>query len=119
MLLTRHDGEIEFDHRASPGMPGSRIFTEGSVVRLPTIGCPHCRTPQIINPNRVRERAYCRKCDAYICDQCAIWASQPDYVHITFDEIVEKCSAGTHVYIGPIHRARLVPIEQFGALKPP
>jgi len=36
----------------------------------PTLGCAHCGTIVILNPARQRERAYCPKCDRYMCDNC-------------------------------------------------
>jgi hypothetical protein len=116
-LLTERDGEIEYDHRASPGYDALR--PEGSVVRFATSGCPHCHTVQVLNPNRTRERPYCRTCNAYICDGCDVHRRHPDYEHFTFLEMVEKCSAGTHVRIDTVDGPRLIPKWRFEALTPP
>lgn len=40
-------------------------------VEAATITCSHCHRQIIRNPARERERAYCAKCDHYICDWCA------------------------------------------------
>jgi hypothetical protein len=37
-----------------------------------TSTCTHCQKIIILNPLRARERHYCRKCDHYICDNCAL-----------------------------------------------
>lgn len=74
------EGQLIIDHRNSPGVPaemaaaagldpsasGSRLFES------PTITCAHCNTPVVLNPNRSRARHWCRSCDKYICDNCAI-----------------------------------------------
>lgn len=33
-----------------------------------TLTCCHCQAQVIINPLRTRERNFCRKCYAYVCD---------------------------------------------------
>lgn len=64
-----HEGYLMIDDRASGG-----TLRERSVLI-----CKHCQTDLdfktsfvIRNPFRTRERAYCQKCDHYICDGCAI-----------------------------------------------
>lgn len=44
------------------------------VAEYATLTCSHCHRQQIVQPLRTRERPYCRKCDHYICDQCAVVA---------------------------------------------
>ena len=34
--------------------------------------CRHCGTDIIMNPGRTRDREWCSKCDAYICDGCGL-----------------------------------------------
>lgn len=34
-----------------------------------TVTCKHCQTVVVLNPQRERERGYCRKCDGYVCDK--------------------------------------------------
>lgn len=76
----RREGYLMVDHRASPGTP---MYSGGIKHEMPTQKCPHCGTHVIINPNRVREREYCRQCDFYICDNCGLERKLPDYVHKT------------------------------------
>lgn len=61
------EGYLLIDNRVAPPAPGIPKFMEGA-----TMTCPHCSTQMIRNPERVRERAYCRACDRDICDNCAL-----------------------------------------------
>ena len=74
-----HEGYLLIDHRESPGVPDALLRTIGAelpqgagvgMFEAPTITCSHCQTVLILNPLRTRERAYCQKCDHYICDGC-------------------------------------------------
>lgn len=42
----------------------------GKLVEAATMTCSHCQRQLIRNPERTRPRAWCGKCDRYICDQC-------------------------------------------------
>lgn len=44
------------------------------VMEAPVLTCSHCHRQMIVQPLRTRERPYCRKCDHYICDDCALVA---------------------------------------------
>jgi hypothetical protein len=99
-----HEGWLMVDHRASPGLPadfyqqqGVDLPTvgEGKVLEMATLTCSHCRSVQIINPFRTRERPYCRKCDHYICDACSLIARQPEYVHTPFEKRVDDLQKST------------------------
>lgn len=75
--LRRHEGELLIDHRDSPGVKPEDVggyradvpFTQGKF-ECATITCSHCQRVVLLNPDRSRERGYCRKCDHYICDGC-------------------------------------------------
>jgi hypothetical protein len=67
------EGYYAVDHRAvdvptCEGMPPG--VRNGQMFETPTITCSHCQAVVIVNPLRTRERAYCGKCDHYICDGC-------------------------------------------------
>jgi hypothetical protein len=119
-LQTSYDGELEVDHRASPGLTENqalrlnydpKLCGEGKIMRTATLGCPHCGSVVVINPLRTRERAHCMRCCRYICDWCKAAMDDPDYTHLTMAEIREKVSAGTHMVIGSsMHKLKLVPI---------
>ena len=42
----------------------------GKLFEADTLTCSHCQRQLIRNPERTRARAYCPKCDKYICDAC-------------------------------------------------
>lgn len=74
------EGEILIDHRASPGLspedaswmgvqPG--LVAKGQLFEAPIITCSHCQAMVVPNTARTRDRAWCSKCDKYICDDCA------------------------------------------------
>ncbi len=72
-----HEGYLIVDHRDSPGVSESLAVAGGmppgagrGVFEAATYTCNHCNRVVVINPLRTRERAYCSKCDAYICDEC-------------------------------------------------
>lgn len=95
--LRRHEGYLLIDHRNSPGVSDELAATVGIPMRpgggrglfeAPTVTCSHCQVIVIVNPLRNRERAYCSKCDHYICDKCGVVYAQTRQC-ITFKEIVE------------------------------
>ena len=64
-MKTLRQRESFFEHHRpmvarSTGMP--KLFES------PTFTCKHCNRVVIMNPDRSRPRGYCRKCDAYVCD---------------------------------------------------
>ena len=72
-----HEGYFLLDHRHSPGVPDSVVVAQGlppgaghGVFESATYTCSHCEVVVVKNPDRSRERAWCKKCDHYICDGC-------------------------------------------------
>jgi hypothetical protein len=72
---------VLIDHRNSPGITPEFVLANN--LDAPVVGagvtyesamavCSHCGADVILNPNRSREREWCRTCDAYICDGCAL-----------------------------------------------
>lgn len=59
------EGYLMIDHRAV-GIPGWR-----GMVEKKTYTCNHCHAIVFVNPERARERGYCRGCDSTLCDNCA------------------------------------------------
>ena len=59
-------------------MTPNKRFSEGVLIEenlvenvrqeLPTLTCNHCNNVIVLNPERVRARGWCEKCDQYICD---------------------------------------------------
>lgn len=73
----RHEGYLLLDNRGGPGLDESAVHAAGlpagagrGMFEAPTITCSHCQVVVVLNPLRNRERAYCPKCDHYICDKC-------------------------------------------------
>lgn len=100
-----HEGYLMVDHRASPGLPreyaerrglNPRELGEGGLFEAPTLGCPHCGSVVVMNPDRKRERAHCIKCDSYICDWCEARRHEPDYEHITMAQVRDMVGSGRY-----------------------
>jgi len=103
----RKEGHLLIDHRASPGLTPGQLFAagqdptlavpEGKVLEAATQTCAHCNTPVIMNPNRIRPRSHCRKCDRYICDSPAC-----HYECVPFekkvDHVIEQAFRAEHGY---------------------
>lgn len=74
------EGYVEIDHSNSPGITAEQAASIGSKLVVPggtvfksaTITCSHCKRVVILNPDRSRNRGYCRKCDHAICDRCSL-----------------------------------------------
>ncbi len=49
---------------------GTGSIGAGKRFESATITCSHCQRVVVLNPDRSRERGYCKKCDHYICDGC-------------------------------------------------
>jgi predicted RNA-binding Zn-ribbon protein involved in translation (DUF1610 family) len=74
-----HEGYFATDHRGSPGVPDEIVVAQGlqpgagkGLFESATFTCSHCEAVVIKNPDRSRERAWCKKCDHYICDNCGM-----------------------------------------------
>lgn len=102
-------GELFIDHRSSPGIPAAKAESmgihpsavkEGSTATLKTLGCCHCGGVWIENPWRTRPRNDCHKCAKYVCDACATAMCEPDYVHRSFQELVDLLCGGSFVLSG-------------------
>lgn len=72
-----YEGELLIDHRCSPGISDQMVRAAQLPVgagkglfEAPTYTCSHCQHVVALNPARNRERAWCRYCDHYICDNC-------------------------------------------------
>lgn len=77
-----HEGYLLMNHKDSPGLSEAFLQKEASksgtpplpmgagrgLFEAPTITCSHCQKVVVINPLRNRDRAYCAKCDHYLCD---------------------------------------------------
>ena len=75
--LRNREGYVLVDNRASPGVSDDTVRkfdlppgVNRGLFEAPTYTCSHCQRVVVINPDRSRQREYCRKCDHYICDGC-------------------------------------------------
>lgn len=77
------EGELTIDHRHSPGVPDALIKLAGlplgagrGIFETATYTCGHCQAQVVMNPERTRERGYCRRCQHVICDGCGVVMAQ-------------------------------------------
>ena len=92
--LKRHEGYLIIDNRGLPAVPRhpSGLFDSpgaNQVYECATVTCAHCNTIVILRPDRSRPRNYCRKCDAYICDNPACLAGCLPYDKL-LDQLQEQ-----------------------------
>jgi hypothetical protein len=116
------EGYLMIDHRASPGIPEAmarnaglpaKSLAEGRVLEMKTKRCRHCGGVSVLNPERERPRHYCRYCDNnFICDACAAVASQPQYVHRSFDELADLVRSGRFTVSGNPSAPLLIPVTE-------
>jgi hypothetical protein len=97
--LNKDNGWLMIDNRAAG---------EG-MQEMHTMSCSHCSGVVVLNPLRIRARAYCRSCDHYICDSCAAAAASPTYQHVSFAEIADKVRSGKYTVAGTASAPILIP----------
>jgi len=92
-----HEGYLLLDNRAGPGVSDEFSQKAGlppgagkNLFECATITCSHCQQVLIVNPLRNRERAYCPKCDHYICDRCGALRALNGGQCKTFRQIIEE-----------------------------
>lgn len=78
--LKRHEGYLMIDNRAGGG----------ALMETSTYTCSHCQRVVVKNPLRVRERAYCPKCDHYLCDECGARRAADGGNCLTFNQIADE-----------------------------
>jgi hypothetical protein len=89
---------VLIDHRNSPGLTEAQTHSAElppgagrGVFEAPGITCSHCQKGIILNPLRNRDRAWCRGCDRYICDDpCGIAYKASGGVCRTFKQLVDE-----------------------------
>lgn len=114
--LKRFEGYLLTDHSQGPGMQfyshtvhSPIYYPKETKIEQATLWCKHCSASFLPNPDRERQRAYCRTCDAYMCDPCAHTAKKPDYVHRTIYDIMEMVRSGRWQIVGPLSDQNLIP----------
>jgi hypothetical protein len=117
-----HEGYLLVDNSAGPGVSADMLAElerragkratvtavgEGQKTEVPVLTCPHCQKQMVVNLMRTRERAWCRKCDHYICDECDLIRKLGDdsCKHRFLERAAERAARG-------------LPIEQRGIILP-
>lgn len=83
---TNRTGYFMIDHRAGFG---TQAVPGGSMLEANTLTCSHCQKQVIVRPERQRIRAYCPKCDHYICDNCDIIRVASGGLCRTFQQVID------------------------------
>lgn len=114
--LKRFEGYLLTDHSQGPGLQfysptaaGLLQYPQETKVEQATLWCCHCSACFLPNPDRDRQREYCRTCDNYLCDCCARTAKKPDYFHRSFHDIAEMVKSGRWTIVGPLSDQNLIP----------
>jgi hypothetical protein len=71
LIDNSHAPPMSVEEACATGKPVIGAGVRG-VFETAFITCSHCQGTVILNPDRTRERAWCYKCDHYICDACAV-----------------------------------------------
>ena len=88
----------------------NRVTHEG-IQEFDTLGCNHCGSHVIPNPDRRRSREWCSTCDSYICDWCGMARKEAGYVHRTIQELDDLLKTGKWALSGTMSKPVLVPIS--------
>jgi hypothetical protein len=115
--LKRHEGYLLIDLSNAPPVPDSIIPDKYSSLRglgrslkkeMGVNTCIHCHAQVILNPERTRDREYCRRCDHYICDSPVCIAMKhsegPHSLNAIMDEIREENVLATQSAVDPTAR---------------
>lgn len=62
----------------------------GALLEAATFTCRHCDALVVKNPDRTRERHYCRGCDSIICDNCAAIRAQTLTCR-PIEQLIDQC----------------------------
>jgi hypothetical protein len=88
---------LQIDHRESPGFDSVTSYKLGigkkgiGSVNFETnvVHCCGCSRGILLNTERTRERAICRKCNSYQCDWCAA-AINAGAIHVPIDKFLDE-----------------------------
>lgn len=80
------EGYLLIDHSCGPGLDGNK----GHKIEAAVLTCSHCQKGIMVNPLRTRDKAYCPKCDHYICDECEIARVASGGMCRTFNQLIEE-----------------------------
>ena len=106
-------GYLVIDHSNSPGLtprdvahiPGAVAVGEGEVFERDVLVCSHCERTIVLHPLRTRERGYCQKCYAFICDACEVVRVKTGAC-VPMKQVLDRAATVAEKYIGqPDHPA--------------
>jgi hypothetical protein len=94
-------GYLMIDNRVNEGVPEQAVRRFGlplqaakGMFEAKTITCSHCNAIVVMNPERTRERTFCKGCNHYICDGCASVLAQTGLCR-TVDQILDEMQEAT------------------------
>lgn len=95
--LRARESYVQIDHRESPGFDAELAHRLGlgrkgigSVnYESAVVHCCGCSRGVLLRPERSRERAFCRKCNSYMCDACAT-AVAHGAPHVPIDKVLDN-----------------------------
>ena len=94
-------GYLLIDNRNNEGVPEQLVHRLGlplqsatGMFEAKTITCSHCNAIVVMNPERTRERTFCKGCSHYICDGCAVVLAQTG-VCKTVDQVLDEMQEDT------------------------
>lgn len=90
-VFVDHAGGITSEQARAIGLPLD--WGKEGVHEVDTLHCRHCGGCVIKNPDRIRSRGHCTKCDWYVCDPCFAAMQHPDYIHTTIMQRIETLKA--------------------------
>lgn len=96
----KREGFVEIDNHDNPVIPATLdvpLVQANSTFESGTKGCCGCQRLVLLRPEREKPRNYCRKCDSYLCDDCAlsfkITGEHTPFVKI-IDDFVDAAASG-------------------------
>lgn len=113
------EGYVLIDHTDSPGFTcadvgpaAAELFGPGKKFEGGMLKCHRCDKQTILNPLRTRERGYCSRHDAHLCDECALTVKMIGVCQ-SFDEFIDLyLNRVANGYSPPILEALLNPGSQ-------
>lgn len=121
-------GYLQIDHRDSPGLtaadvahvPGEVAVGGGQQLEADIQMCSHCQRGIVLNPGRVRARAYCPNCDHFICDQCEKIRVAAGGACVPFKAIIDRAADVAEKFVGqPDHPDAAIEVEKLSAPSAP
>ncbi len=87
------------DNRNNPGISEGLAVANGlpkeaarGLYESATYTCSHCNSVIVMNPQRTRERGFCRGCSQVICDACSLVRSQT-FACKTMSQVIDETLA--------------------------